>query len=156
MTCPSNIRGQAKLPGEAGRDRFLEEEPDVRALSGARALETGRDVLQSTGFEESLRVLPPVRFVEINREEEAGLVLEHRVDADDKFAAKLVMSGEVISNHIVGDREEALIRALRALDSWFLANASYPLVAADGGVAGFASLSTLEPAWVDIVSAAKQ
>jgi len=144
------------LPGKPGRDRFFEEEPDVRALPGARTFESGRHTLQTTRFDESLSVFLPAGFVKIGCEEEAGLVLEHRIKTDNELAAKFIVTGKVLSDHIIGDREEALIRAQGTLDPRLFADASYPFVPADGGITGLACLSTLKPAWVDILSPAKQ
>jgi len=107
-------------------------------------------------FKESLSVFLPAGFVEISREEEAGLVLEHRIKTDNELAAKSIVTGKLMSDHIIGDREEALIRALRAFDPRLFADASDPFVPAHRGVTGLACLSTLEPARVDIFSSAKQ
>jgi len=74
----------------------------------------------------------------------------------NELAAKFVVTGKVMSDHIIGDREEALIWALGALDPRLFADAPDPFVPAHWGITGLACLSTLEPARVDIFSSAKQ
>ena len=64
-------------------------------------------------LQEGADVFLPMGLVEIGRQEEAGLVLEHGVDAHDEIAAGVVLAGEVPANHVVGDGQEAAIRALR-------------------------------------------
>ena len=46
--------------------------------------------------------------------------------------------------------------AIRALDSWLLANASNPLIAAGGCVTRFPGFSALEPPRINIVSSAEE
>jgi hypothetical protein len=71
-------------------------------------------------------------LVEVDRQEEARFVLQHRVDARDKRLALVVLSGQTPPDHVVGHREKTPVKTLRALDSRFLADAANPFVRTRG------------------------
>ena len=102
------------------------------------------------------RILLPMRLVEIGRQEEAGLVLKHRVDAHDEITAGIILAGKMPANHIVGDGKEAAMRAFGALDLGLLAQAPRPLVGTRRLIAGLAGLATLEATRIDIVASTKE
>ena len=79
--------GQQVRPESAslrGRDRTVEEDPDVSSVAGARAFERGRYAHAATCRKEGLGIFPPAGLVEVDRQEAAGLVLEQRVDPGDE------------------------------------------------------------------------
>ena len=98
----------------------------------------------------------PTRLVEVNRQEEAGLVQQQRVDTANERLTVVVPPGEMPTDDVVGDRKEATVRTDRALDSWFLTDPTHPLVGACGSRAGLACLPTLEAAWVHVVAPSEQ
>ena len=98
----------------------------------------------------------PTLFVQIDGEEEAGLVEEHWVDAGDERASLGVFPAKVPADDFVGDGEEALVWAVAAFDPGFLANAANPLVTAGGLVAGPSGFPTFKPARIDILAASKK
>ena len=81
-------------------------------------------------FQDRSRILLPLRLVEIGRQEEAGFVLEHRVDAHDEVAAGVVLARKMPADHFVGDGQETVMRTGGAFDLGLLAQAPHPLVAA--------------------------
>jgi hypothetical protein len=64
-------------------------------------------------------------------------------------ALLVVMSVQVPSDDVVGDREKASMVTLRALDPRLLTHAANPLVRARRGVARLAGLSALEASRID-------
>ena len=65
-------------------------------------------------------------------------------------------TGKVPPDHFIGDRQEATVGTLRALDARLFADASHPLVGAGGGVAGLSCFPTLESAWIHVLAPAKE
>lgn len=86
----------------------------------------------------------------------AALVQAQGIDASHERLAVLILAREVLANDVVGDRQEAPVLALGALDFRLLADAADPLVRACRRVARLAGLATLEAARVDVFAAAKQ
>lgn len=74
------------------------------------------------------RIRLPTCLIEVNGEEEAGFVEEHRIDARDKWLIRVVSARQMAANDIVGDRQESTMRAFRALDARLFADAPDPLV----------------------------
>jgi hypothetical protein len=107
-------------------------------------------------LQERSRVLLPSVLVEVNRKEEARLILQHGVHAGHKRLAGVVVAGQVPADDVVGDREKASVVTLRALDARLLADATGPLVRTGRGVAGLASLAALEASRVDVFATPKQ
>jgi hypothetical protein len=98
----------------------------------------------------------PTRFVEIDSEEEAGLVEEQRIDARDEALIVIVPSRQVPANDVVSDRQETTVRADRALDPWLLADPPHPFVRASGRVARLPGLPALESPRIDVVPSAEE
>jgi uncharacterized LabA/DUF88 family protein len=73
-------------------------------------------------FRKGRGVFAPVRLVEINREEEAGLVLKQRVDASDERLTLGVATWQVPANDVVGDRKEPTVGTFSAFDARLLAD----------------------------------
>ena len=72
---------RAEAAGERRRNRLLEEEPQMRAQPGARALDGGRKIQTPAAFQTGHGILAPAALVEIDGEEPAGLVRQQRIDA---------------------------------------------------------------------------
>ncbi len=141
---------------QRGGDGLLEEQPHVSATPGARSLERGGKAEASAAAHESDCISFPSSLVEIDGQEVAGLVEQHRIDADDKRLITRVSPGQMPSNDIVGDREETAVRTHRALDPGLLADALHPLVRAGGRIAGPAGFPAFESPRVDVFAAAEQ
>jgi hypothetical protein len=75
-------------------------------------------------------VVLPVRFIEIERQEEARFVQEQRIDARDKRLALAIFAGQVPANDVVGHGQESAVLTVRALNPRFLTDAAHPLVGA--------------------------
>jgi hypothetical protein len=82
------------------RQRAVEENPNVAALSGTRAFQCGRHIQFLTNLQESQSVILPGLLVEICREKPAGLVRQERIHADGLIAQEMVLDDGV------GHREE--------------------------------------------------
>ena len=95
-------------------------------------------------------------LVKIGRQEEAGLIQEHRIDAHDEVAAVVILAGEVPANDIVGDREKTAVGAVVTLDPGLLADAPDPFIGAGRLIARPAGLAALEAAGMDILPPAKE
>ena len=65
------------------------------------------------------------------------------------------MTRQMPAHDVIGDGKEAMVWALGAFDSRFLANTRHPFIAAGRGVAGFARFTTLKSPGVDIIPATK-
>ena len=76
----------------------------------------------------------PIALVEIDSQEEARLIQEHRIHAGHESLSGIVTAGEVPTNHVVGHGEEATIRTLGALDARLVADAANPFVRAGGRI----------------------
>src|ERR1700730_17187356 len=106
----------AELPRQRGRDCLVEENPDVRAVAGARTFQRGRDIQVTAGFPKRASVFAPPPFIEVDCQEETGLVLQHRIDAHDEILALIVVAGEVPEDCLVRNSEKALTQTIAALD----------------------------------------
>src|SRR6266446_1136172 len=146
----------AELPCQRGRHCLVEENPDVRAITGARTFQCGWDVQVTAGFPKCLRVLSPTLLIEINCEEKTGLVLKHRIDAHDEILALIVLAREVPSDRLVRNREESLVRTIAALDSGLFAYSPYQFVGASRLIARPSGPSAFKSARIDIFAAAKE
>ena len=80
-------------------------------------------------------IVAPSALVKIDGKEEAGLVLQQRIDARDERLRVGVGSRQVPADDVVGHRKESTVGTLGALDARLLADATYPLVCASGRVA---------------------
>jgi len=69
---------------QSGRDRAVEEDPDVSTASGARPLERSGHAQAATGLEERLGIFPPAGLVEVDVQKVASLVREEGVDPGDE------------------------------------------------------------------------
>ena len=77
-----DMRSQSS--GKRGWNGFFEKEPDMRASSRARSFERGWEIEVATSFKKRRGIVAPAGLVEIDGEEEAGLVLKQRVSASDE------------------------------------------------------------------------
>ena len=140
----------AETARHSGGHRLGEEYPDMSAIARARSLESRRHALRPAGFEEGVRVPPPVLLVEIGGEKPAGIVREHRIDADRVAAAQMPV------DRVVRHRPERLVGTGAAPDARLAADAGRPLVGADRRVARLARPGVFPALRIDVLAAAKQ
>ena len=100
------------------------------AVARARAFERRGNPLCAAGGEIGVRVAPPRLLVEVRGEEPAGVVDQHRIDAQGVAPAKMSL------NRFIGDRHERLVGTGPAPHPGLVAHAALPLVGADRRVAG--------------------
>jgi hypothetical protein len=72
----------------------------------------------------------PSYLVEIDRQEEARFILEHRINADDHRSTIGILAGKMLANDLVGDWQELPMGARRKPDFRLLTHASRPFVRA--------------------------
>nr|WP_109279613.1 hypothetical protein [Streptomyces orinoci] len=102
----------AQGAGGGGRDRCGEERPDVRAGAGAGDLDQGGDAGFAAGRGVGGGVTAPVAAVlavEVAGQETAGVIGQHRVQAEVEFTA-LLDGVEVAVDGLVGERPEHPVR----------------------------------------------
>jgi hypothetical protein len=104
------------------------------------------------GSEEGRGVLWPALLVEVDCQEETGLVLEHGIDARDERPTRVVLPGQVPPDHVVGDRKKSAVRAFRTLDPRLFTDASNPFVRAGRCIAGFTCSAAFEASRIDVVA----
>ena len=138
------------------RQRIVEKQPHMAAAPGPRSLESRRDAQAVARSQERRGVVLPPSLIEVDREEEARLIEQQRVDARDERLPFGIPSRQVPADDVVGDWKETAIGALRALDPWLLADAPHPLIGAGGCVPAFAGLAALESPRIDVRSTAKE
>ena len=100
-------------------------------------------------LDERDHIVRPCAFIEVHREEPAGLILEKRVHAHH------VSAGEVTDYSGVVEPDERLIRTVAALHFGQLAYAPDELVLARWRITALPGLFTHEPRREDIHSSAK-
>jgi hypothetical protein len=98
---------RTELSGEARRNGLLEEDPDVSATSRSRPLDGGRQAASAAGIRERLHVLLPPILVEVDGQEEAAFVLQHRVDARHERLAGVVAARQMPPDDVVADGKAA-------------------------------------------------
>ena len=175
-TCLDSERGdrtnQSRCPAGAPSFRSGRCEPSLRASAAGMASSKKnqtcpprpeRDRSSAAGrfrrrhvFEKGRCILAPAGLVEIDGQEEARLVLKHRIDAGDKRLALGVAARQVPTNHFVSHRKESTVGTVGAFDARLLADASHPLVGAGGRVTGLAGFPALESPRINIVATAEQ
>ncbi|MNR09115.1 hypothetical protein D3C85_1253050 [compost metagenome] len=69
-------------------------------------------------------IFTPIGLVKIHRQEVAGVVWQQRVNADDNI------SGQMLVEHLIGQRQELAERAISALDPWLLTHTGSPFIGA--------------------------
>ena len=138
------------LPRRARGDLSGKEEPRVRALPGPRAFDRHRHAEISARLGEGSRIVGPAALVEVSREEPARVVDKKEVDSHDTLAVQMV------EDCLFRDWEESLVGAFAALDTGLLADATHPLVRADGGVPMSAGLGVGPELCVYIVPTPEQ
>jgi hypothetical protein len=128
----------------AGGHRLAEENPDVRAVARARALDSHGHAELSRRFAQRCDITHPGALVEVDGHEPAGVVRQHRVDAGGKGGAvRFTAAEQVGADHRVADRYERLVRAGPALHAGLAAEPGHPLVPAHRSVASFAAARVL-------------
>ena len=137
-------------------DWTCEEDPHVPAVAGTRSLESPWNPQAPARRQEGAGIGAPPVFVEVDREEEARFVEQHRIDAGDKPLAVVVLTGQVPAQHGLGYRKKAAVRTFRTLHSRFLADAANPFVVARGRVARLTGLRVFPPAGEDVIATPKE
>jgi hypothetical protein len=139
----------AQSSRHVGRYGRRKEEPRVRTVARAGALNRDRYADRSAGFGERRHVFLPFTFVEVDCQKPAGLLFQERVDTHDMSPL------QVLDEKPVAHRDEVLVRALSALP-FDLEHASWlPFVEARRRVARFPRLLAHEPNREHIPAATK-
>jgi hypothetical protein len=145
-----------ELACQRGWNCLVEENPDVCAVAGARTFQRGRDLQVAACLPKRLGVLSPPVLVEIDRQEKAGFVRKHRIDAQDEGLALVILAGEMPSDRLVRNGEESLMPTIAALDPGLFAYALDPFVGANRLVARLAGLSAFKSARMDVLAPTKE
>jgi hypothetical protein len=142
-----------------GWDGVGKEQPDVATAAGARALECGRNSELATRSQECERVARPTLVVEVDGEKTAGIVEQQRIDTSDEITSAIVpdaiLTTQMGFDHLIGDRNERLVRALAATNLRLAANTAHPLVRASWGIAAAAGFRIL-PSCGEHIRAARE
>lgn len=146
---------RSKPPGQGRGHRLLEEEPHVRALSGARSFERDRHGDTPARINECSHVFPPCRLVEVDNEEKTPLVRQERINTGDERRAMSVDAGQMPPDDGVGHRKESAIRTFGAFDAGFFADVAYPLIGTGWCIAGTTGPPALKSARIDVVPPSK-
>ena len=125
-------------------------------LTGPGSFQHSRNAHGTAGLQKCTSVLAPALLIEIDGQEKARLVLKHGVNACDKRLAGWIKSRQMPTNHFISHRKKPSMLAVRALDSWLLADTSNPLIAAGGRVTRFSGFPALEPPRINIVSSTEE
>ena len=124
---------RAEFAGQGGRDGLGEEQPDCPPLPDRDRSRAAGKFMPRHVSRTACGVFPPMRLVEIGRQEEAGFVRQHRIDAHDEIAAVVVLAGQMPANHFVGYGQKSPVWTLGALDSGLFAHARTHSLAHAGG-----------------------
>ena len=85
------------------------------AIAGAGPLQSRRQIQPPTGFQYGLRILLPLRLVQVGRQEEAGFIPEQWVNAHDEVAPGVVVAGKMPANDLVRDGQESADSDMRRI-----------------------------------------
>jgi hypothetical protein len=128
----------------------------MAAIARSRAFQDSRHLKAPACFEKRRRILLPILVVEIHSQEKASFVLQHGIDTHDKIQAPIVPARKMPANHFVGDLKKSAIGTIRAFDPRLFTYPANPFIGAGRRIPGFAGLSALETARIDILPAAEQ
>ena len=131
------------------------KQPNMRALTGARPLQCERDTVCAADVRDGASAVLPVGVVEVQRQQIAGLVRQHRVQADD-VAPLRVPPGQVTVDGCVVQRAQHAVRTFGAGNAPFFAQAGPPFIRANGTVTALLCLFAVPAQGVNIGAAAKQ
>ena len=92
-----------------------------------------------------------MRLIKINRQKEAGLVLQHRVTPYNVIVSIVIPARLMPKNDLFGHRKEATLCSIDTLDPGFLAYPTNPFISTSRLIPGFARLPTLEPTGIHII-----
>jgi hypothetical protein len=141
---------------QGGRNSIFEEEPDVASTPRSRSFERGGEAQATAALEECRSIPLPAGLVEVDCQQEAGLIEQERVDSCDEWLSTVIMAGQVPANDVVGNGKEPTMGTYRALDSRLLADAAHPFVRAGRSVPGLPGLPALESARINVRAAAEE
>ena len=122
-------------------------------MAGSRALQDGGHLKPPARIEKRGRIPLPIFVIEIHRQKEASLVLQHGIDAHDKIQAPVIPARKMPADHFVSDLKKAAIGTIRAFDSRLFADAANPFIGAGRRIAGFPGPPALESPGINILSA---
>jgi len=128
----------------------------VGAVSRAGAFECDGQLEVLAGGDKGKGVFLPTVAVEIYRQEMARFIEQHGIDSDDEVLALLVLTGEVLTQDLVGHGEEATVGAVEAFDARLLADSFNPLIGAGRLVAGASGPCALETKRVNITASTEE
>ena len=86
---------------ETRSDGPFEEDPNVRTVSGTRALNRRRYAEAAASFPKRSRILLPCLLIEIHGEEPAGLIEQQWIYTDGVFAGEMVVDRLVIQRDVL-------------------------------------------------------
>lgn len=141
---------RAETPHITRRHAAGEEHPGVGATAGARDLQRSRYAKGIARLHKRPRIVPPFRLVEVDRQEIAAVALQQWVHPDR------VLTGKVVVDHRIGQRNQQSIAAIPALDARLLADTGAPFVRAGWRVARLAAGLAFPADGVNVGAAAKQ
>ena len=107
-------------------------------------------------LEKGAGIRSPVLLVKINCYKIAALILEQRIDADNKRTSPIIASRQVPANNLVRNGQKTTIGTVCALDPRFLTDASYPFICASWLVPCPPGLSAFEANRINVLSPSKQ
>ncbi len=147
-----SVSSAAPICRDGGRNRRIEEDPHMPAVTGAGALKRGRYPALAACLQKRRRVLNPIGLVEIGSEEPAGPVGKQRIDANDIIAAANTASTQMPADYLVGYRDEGLMRTFSALHRRFYANSALPFICTGWRISGARRFHVL-PAYRIVIGA---
>ena len=93
----------------------------MAAIAGARAFQGDRHIQAPAGLPKRLRIRLPVFAIKINRQKEAGLVQQHRVNSHDEAAPRRIPAQQMPADDFFRDRiKSALDYAGDTLDPLYV------------------------------------
>src|SRR5437867_9037779 len=85
-----NLRTQ--VPSQVSRNSFLEEEPNMTAVTRPGAFQRSGQIQMPADLQKSAGILLPAVAVKINRQEMASLIPKHRINPHDKVSSQSVFA----------------------------------------------------------------
>ena len=144
-----------KLPRRFCRDRCIKKDPDVRAVAGTGALKIRGNVIFVAYSKKSFRGGFIPFFVKIRAAKSAGLVRQHRIDADH-VPRVFVFALRMGINILIRKRQKLAVRAVCAFILLFIAQRLVLLVAAHRLISAFTGGHAVPPPCKNVRSSREQ
>lgn len=125
-------------------------------ISGTGSFQGGGNVEPSASEKKCLYILTKILLVEINCEKKAGLVFQHRVDADGKIMTSFIGTTKMLFDNVVRNRNPFSILAFRTFDFRLGTNSASPLVGTYRLITAFPGLHALKTSRKHILATTKQ